>query len=98
MTREARRMNFDEFAADLGRVLETLANEGDRILVEKSGRLYRVEREADGEPVDPWQAYDPARVRRALQDSAGALAGVNPKKLIADIHAARRQASHGRPT
>lgn len=45
---------------------------------------------------DIWANYDPQRVRQALRQSAGALAGVDRDALWADIRAARRQASHGR--
>ena len=49
------------------------------------------------EPQDIWANYDPNRVRQALQRSAGALAGVDRHKLLADIQAAREQESKGRP-
>jgi excisionase family DNA binding protein len=41
--------------------------------------------------------YDPGRAREALRKSAGALAGVNRDEILRDIHAAREQASRGRP-
>lgn len=44
-----------------------------------------------------WAGYDPRRVREALRRSAGALAGVDRDALLADIHAAREQASDNRP-
>lgn len=43
-----------------------------------------------------WFGYSAQRVRRALRKAAGALVGVNRDELLADIHAARQQQSHGR--
>lgn len=51
----------------------------------------------EGEGGGIWAQYDPERVRQALRKSAGALAGVDRRTLSADIHAARKQSSHGRP-
>ncbi|MBI2906591.1 MAG: helix-turn-helix domain-containing protein [Chloroflexi bacterium] len=52
---------------------------------------------ADKEQRDIWAGYDPEKVKDALRKSAGALAGVDRHALFQDIHAARRQASRGRP-
>ena len=94
---EARRMNFEDFAADLNRVFEALVPEDSQVLIEKAGKVYRVELEEAAEAKSLWANYDPDRAREALQRSAGAFAGVNTKELIADIHAARQQRSRGRP-
>ncbi len=40
---------------------------------------------------DFWANYDPERVRAGLKESAGALAGVDTKHLLADIRASREQ-------
>ena len=42
-----------------------------------------------------WATYNPEQVRRALQESAGALAGVDREALLADLYAARCQAERG---
>ena len=44
-----------------------------------------------------WATYNPEQVRRALQESAGALAGVDRDALLEDLYAARSQVSSGRP-
>ena len=44
-----------------------------------------------------WATYNPEQVRRALQASAGALAGVDRDALLDDLYAARSQESSGRP-
>ena len=49
------------------------------------------------EPTEIFAGYDPKRTREALRKSAGALVGVDRHALLADIHAARKQASQGRP-
>ena len=51
----------------------------------------------ENEPGEIFAGYDPKRAREALRKSAGVLAGVDHRALIADIHAARGQASRGRP-
>ena len=43
-------------------------------------------------PEDIWARYDPEQVRRALRQSAGALAGVDREQLLADIRTQRAQA------
>jgi hypothetical protein len=45
---------------------------------------------------DIWQHYDPIQVKQALQDSAGALAGVDTATLLSDITAERTQNPHDR--
>ena len=42
--------------------------------------------------------YDPGRVREALKQSAGALAGIDRLNLLSDLRAARHQESNGRPS
>jgi hypothetical protein len=78
--------------SELAKLLEE-ARGGD-LLLEKDGHVYRLNRE---EKEDIWAGYDPEKVREALRKSAGALAGVDTHSLLAEIHAARKQASHGRP-
>jgi hypothetical protein len=46
---------------------------------------------------DIWKDYQSDKVRHALQQSAGMLAGVNRKELLEDIAHARTQESHSHP-
>jgi hypothetical protein len=45
---------------------------------------------------DIWNSYQPDKVRQALKQSAGMLAGVNRKDLLEDIANARSQGTHRR--
>jgi hypothetical protein len=90
-------MSFDEFARQLRAVFDTLAQRGERVLVEKEGLLFRLEQEKAPKKPDIWTDYDPQKARQGLQRSAGALAGVDRDALIEDIHRQRQQDSHGRP-
>jgi hypothetical protein len=47
-------------------------------------------------PTGLWARYDPQRVRAALEQSAGALAGVDRTQLKTEIAAQRSQQSAGR--
>lgn len=40
---------------------------------------------------DIWADYDPEQVQQALAHSTGALAGVDTKRLLTDLHEARSQ-------
>lgn len=88
-----RRFDFIEFASNLGPFLDSLKREGQSILVDRDGELYKLEPQA----ADFWRYYDAKRVREALRASTGALRGVNRDELLADIHAERAQDSQGRP-
>ena len=97
MMQEPMRISFDEFARRLRTVFETMAERGEKVLVEKEGLLFRLEPEKDPKHQDIWTNYDPSRVREGLKRSAGALAGVDRDALIKDIHLQRQQDSQGRP-
>jgi hypothetical protein len=43
-----------------------------------------------------WTHYDPAQVKAALKQSAGALQGVNREELLSDLAGQREQESTGR--
>ena len=90
-------MSFDEFARQLRAVFDTLAQRGEKVVVEKEGLLFRLEPEKAPKKPDLWTDYDPQRVRQGLKRSAGALAGVDRNALIVDIHRQRQQDSQGRP-
>ena len=78
--------------SELGRFLEEIGEVP--VILEKDGERYVLAREAAH---DIWADYNPEKVRQALLQSAGALAGVDRKSLLSDIHAAREQNSPGRP-
>jgi hypothetical protein len=90
-------ISFDEFARQLRAVFDTLAQHGERILIEKEGLLFRLEQEKAPQKPDIWTDYDPQRVRQGLRRSVGALAGVDRDALQKDIHRQRQQDSQGRP-
>lgn len=46
---------------------------------------------------DLWASYDPVQVRHALQQSAGALRGVDRDQLLRDLAEQSGQDSRGRP-
>jgi|SRR5918999_4381567 hypothetical protein len=97
MMQEPMRMSFDEFARQLRAVFDTLAQRGEKVVVEKEGLLFRLEPEKAPKKPDLWTDYDPQRVRQGLKSSAGALAGVDRDALQKDIHRQRQQDSQGRP-
>ncbi len=90
-------MRFDEFARQLREVFDSLAKRGDKVFVEKEGVLFRLEQEQALPTPDIWADYDPEKVRKGLQRSAGALQGVDHEALKKDIARQRQQESHGRP-
>ena len=92
MTKEARRIGFEEFAAELPDLIETLAREHEQVLVEKEGRVFRVS--AVDETV---RAHDPERLRRILARNSGAFKTIDIEALKRDLREARQQDSEGRP-
>ncbi len=97
MDKEIKRLNFEEFTLHLGAIFEAIAEEQGAVLVEKNGRLYRLEAEPEQPHQDIWASYDPQQAKQALKQSAGALIGVDRDSLLKDIHDQRGQDSHGRP-
>jgi hypothetical protein len=79
--------------SELDRLLEAAADAP--LILVKSGRRFRLAPE--GAQEDIWANYDPERVRRALRESAGALAHIDVEAFKADLRAQRGQDSHGRP-
>lgn len=75
-----------EPGSELARLLEE-ANETP-LLLEKDGVLYHV---TASNQEDIWAGYDPEQVRAGLEESAGALSGVDTRQLLADIHESREQ-------
>ena len=98
MAKELKRLSFDEFASNVRIVFDNIARKGEPVLIEREGQIYRLEPEQTRQPEALWASYDPEVVRHALGKSAGALAGVDREVLLHDLHRAREQASHGRPS
>ena len=90
MTKEPLTITIDP-DSELGRVLDEIDSEP--VVLLRGGTRFRVTREADA----LWADYDRERVRRALRESAGALAGVDVAALKRDLREQRGQDSHGRP-
>lgn len=74
-----RRIGFDEFAAQLPEVLEELARENGQVLVEKKGKLFRIEATEETTP------HDPERVRKLLARNSGAMRTVDIEALKRDL-------------
>lgn len=95
--------------SELAALLADAAATGDPILVDTGQAIYPLYIGAKKDKRCPiieqeeqsveemWASYDPARVRTALCQSAGALRGVNQDALLADLAAQREQNTPGRP-
>ena len=82
-----------------GSQLAEALDEGKLVILVKDGVRYCVDREEAMEPAeDFWANYDPERVLRVLEETAGSWQGIDTDALIAEIHEQRGQDSHGRPT
>jgi hypothetical protein len=97
MTLQPRKIDFDEFAANVRRVFDAMEREQTPIVVERAGQLYRVEPQGTPSTETIWAQYDANHVRQALRASRGALTGVDRAALLADLRAERGQDSTGRP-
>lgn len=95
MAEAARRIPIDK-DSELGRQLAEAREAGASIVLEVDGHAYRFTPQPLAKE-DIWKDYDPAKARKALAESAGALKGVDREKLLRDIYNARSQDSHGRP-
>lgn len=90
-----RRVAFEEFVKRLPAIFADLAKRSGVVLVEKEGKVYRLEpigAEA-GEATDPWASYEPKKIKAALKKYAGFITKKEAKKMIADLYAARRAGS-----
>jgi hypothetical protein len=102
VAQQAEPIAFDEFARQLPRIFDALDRRNGSVVVERYGRLYRLEPEARppvprlAAPDDLWADYDPERVLAGLQASTGALAHVDRDQLRQDLRAQREQDSQGR--
>jgi hypothetical protein len=105
MVTKPRRIRFDDFAKSLDAVFDEVDEQQTPVLVERAGRLYRLEPTAvdlldnPWAEYDPWANYDPEKVLAAMETARKArlFEGVDVEQLKADIKAARSQDSRGRP-
>jgi hypothetical protein len=105
MVTKPRRIPFDDFAKSLDAVFDEVGEQQTPVLVERQGRLYRLEPapvDSLDDPraeYDPWANYDPEKALQALEAlrKARIFEGVDTELLKADIKAARSQDSQGRP-
>lgn len=90
-----KRINFEEFVKHLPTILADLARKPGIVLVEKAGKVYRLEPVEAGfeEIADPWAGYDPKKVREALKKTVGTWADLDADKMIEDIYNAREEGS-----
>lgn len=95
MTKEARRIKFEDFVAHLPGLLEDVARDNEAVIVEMKGKLFRIEPTKETEL--PAGRHDPERVRKILAGTAGGFKGLDRRRFMADLHAGRQQASGGRP-
>ena len=72
MANEPRRMQFDDFLEQVQSIFDMLARQKEPVVVERKGRLFRVEAEQKDAAQALWADYDGERVRTALRQSAGA--------------------------
>ena len=105
MVTKPRRIRFDDFAKSLDAIFDEVGEQQTPVLVERQGRLYRLE-PAAVDPLDdpraeydPWANYDPEKALQALEAlrKARIFEGVDVEQFKADIKAARSQDSRGRP-
>jgi len=96
MTKEIRRIDFEEFAAQLPALFEDMAREDDIVVVDKEGILFRIETTTEAVK-ESGRKHDPERVRRMLARTAGGWKGIDRQALMKDIHEGRQQSSRGRP-
>lgn len=81
-----------------GSQLAEALDEGRLVFLVKDGVRYRVDREDTAEPTeDIWTNYDPEKVRKMLQRTAGSWTGFDSEAFKGEIREQRGQDSLGRP-
>ncbi|MBI4493147.1 MAG: hypothetical protein HY690_10195 [Chloroflexi bacterium] len=93
MAHELKRLSFHEFVRHLTGVFDAMARQGEPVLIERDGQLYRLEPEETHQTQDIWAGYDPEKVREVLDKVAGGWADLDIEGLIANIYRAREQGS-----
>ena len=97
MANEPRKIQFDDFLKQVQSIFDIVARQKEPVLVERAGRLFRVEAEGTDEAQALWVDYDAEQVRTALRQSAGAFKDIDVEQLKRDLREERAQDSHGRP-
>ena len=97
MANEPRKIQFDDFLKQVQSIFDMVARQKEPVMVERAGRLFRVEAERTDEAQALWVDYDAERVRTALRQSAGAFKDIDVEQLKRDLREERAQDSHGRP-
>ncbi len=97
MANEPQRIQFDDFIQHVQHIFDRLAHQKEPVMVERAGRLFRVEAEQENEAQTIWADYNGERVVKALRQSAGALSGIDVEELKRDLREERAQDSPGRP-
>ena len=86
MTTRPVQISFADFEKDIQSVFDRIREIGEPVLVVRDQEVYRIERTSGA-----FTGYDVQRTRRALEESAGALRGVDRDELLTDIYAQRDQ-------
>ena len=97
MANEPRKIQFDDFLKQVQSIFDMATRQKEPVMVERAGRLFRVEAERTDEAQALWVDYDAERVRIALRQSAGAFKDIDVEQLKRDLREERAQDSHGRP-
>ncbi len=88
-----------EHELELARRLDRAEAEREPVLVEIAGNRYRLVPDDEIETTeDPAAGYDPAKVRAAINASAGVFAGMDVAAFLAEIAEAREQGPAGDPS
>jgi hypothetical protein len=95
MVKEAKHITYEELAADLPGVLDSLVSLDSAVVVKRGHAQYRIERTEQAEGLPP--AGDPEEVRKMLQRTAGAFKGIDKAGFMRDLRVGRQQSSSGRP-
>ncbi|MDQ3702972.1 MAG: hypothetical protein M3442_18925 [Chloroflexota bacterium] len=95
MAKELATIPFDDFARRLPVVFDDVARSGGPVFVQRGSVVYRLESQ-QSQSEDIWKGYDPDQVIQALQQSAGALTGIDREQFLEELHAQREQESQGR--
>jgi hypothetical protein len=91
-----------EANSQLATLVRSAAESGEPLYIHADGEVFKVSIDMPlidlkDEREDPWKDYDPEKVREALRESRGALAGVDTDQLMKDIMDARGQDPLTRP-
>ena len=103
MARELPTIPFEDFARRVRSVFDDVARRGHAVLVERDGRVYRLEPQLQpgplqtADPANIWATYDPAKVQEAFSRAVSLLRGVDTERLKRELLEQREQDSTGRP-